>query len=138
MIAAFLIFLASMMHGMGNPSQKAKDSTLKANLVMLRSALETYQADCGGYPIDLNGLTTKPKQMYVNGVLTPITTNNPWRGPYLNAQGGIGGGALPRNPYLPKDDADVTHHWTYDGKKGTVIFPAPVGKDSGGELYSNY
>ncbi|MEI7834514.1 MAG: type II secretion system protein GspG [bacterium] len=137
MIAAFLIFLGTMLHGMNYNGHKAKDSTLKANLVMLRSAVETYQADCGGYPVDLTGLTTKPTQMYVNGVLTTMPADA-WKGPYLNSQGGIGGGALPRNPYLPADDVDIAHHWTYDGAKGTLTFPAPVGKDSGGELYSNY
>jgi len=137
MIAAVLFFLATMVHGLDYNSNKAKDSTLKANLVMLRSAIETYQADCGGYPVDLNGLTTKPTQYYVGSVLTPIPADS-WKGPYLNSQGGIGGGAIPRNPYLPGAETDIAHHWTYEGARGTVTFPTPVGNDGNGDNYSTY
>lgn len=52
MIAAFLILLGGMMFNGHAPSfnstQKAKDSTLKVNLVNMRYAVEMFQADCGG------------------------------------------------------------------------------------------
>ncbi len=137
MIAAVFIFLASMVHGVGMPSHNSRDSTLKANLVILRSSIENFQSDCNGYPVDLNGLTTKPTQMYVGDVLKAVPADV-WKGPYLNAQGGIGGGSIPRNPYLPANDADITHHWSYEGVRGWVAFPTPVGKDGNGEPYINY
>ncbi len=136
MIAAILILLGGMMfNGHMLPfesSARAKDSTLKANLVILRQAVEMFQADCGVYPKRLEDL------------IEPYDTRLPYlaaglyKGPYLASQGGIGGGSLPRNPYVARDDADVTHHWSYDGVKGTLTFATPVGVDAYGEGYSTY
>jgi len=118
----FLIITPKLM----GASRKAKDSTLMANVVILRSAIEMYQADCGSFPPTLAGLYTQPSG------LAPGS----WKGPYLNSQGGIGGGAIPRNPYVTT--TVVTDHWTYNGANGKLTFPTPTGNDANGETYSGY
>jgi len=117
-------------------SRKAKDSTLRANVAILRSALETYQSDCGGSPADLDGLI-RAGQYYPKGSSTLADLpDGVYKGPYLNAQGGIGGGSIPRNPYVTT--AVVTDHWTYSGTSATVTFPSPTGNDANGDAYSGY
>ena len=119
-------------------SRKAKDSTLKANLVLIRSALETYQSDCGGYPSTLGGLTVAGTY-YPTGSGTAVALPaNVWKGPYLSAQGGIGGGSIPRNPYVTT--ATESDHWTYTGTAGLITFPTPTGNDASdpAQAYSTY
>ena len=122
-------------HNCGS-SRKAKDSTLKANLEVMRSALATYQTDCGGSPADLDGLL-RAGQYYPKGSATLADLpDGVYKGPYLNYQGGIGGGRIPRNPYVTT--TVTTDHWTYSGTSATVTFPSPTGIDGYGEPYSEY
>ncbi|MEI7832853.1 MAG: prepilin-type N-terminal cleavage/methylation domain-containing protein [bacterium] len=119
-------------------SRKAKDSTLRANLQILRSAVETFQSDCGGYPNVLSDLTvtTAPTQVYIAGVLTNLPTGS-YKGPYLNAQGGIAGGSIPRNPY--STSGTTSAHWGLDNSgKVTIGTDGPTGTDASGEAYSSY
>ena len=120
-------------------SRKAKDSTLRANLQILRSAIETFQADCGGYPNVLTDLTvaTAPSQVYIAGVLTNLPAGS-YKGPYLNAQGGIAGTpSIPRNPYSTSPTVSV--HWGLDNSgKVTIGSGGPTGTDASGEAYSGY
>ena len=108
-------------------SLKAKDSTLRANLVTIQKAIDRYHTDCGGYPADLADLVTMPSGL-------PANT---WKGPYLDAQGGIGGGAIPRNPYV-KPNSAVKAQWTYNPINGKITFPEPKGEDANGEAYSGW
>ncbi len=122
-------------------SRKAKDSTLKGNLVTLRHAIEMFQADCGGYPsgTDLAGLSAQPAQYIPYGTTTAANLPaNVWKGPYLSSQGGIGGGAIPRNPYIVSTDVAVANHWSYTAASGTITFPTPTGSDANNELYTTY
>ena len=113
-------------------SRKAKDSTLKANLVILRNAVELYQTDCGSYPLGtvFAGLTVKP-------LITDVP-EGAWKGPYLNGQGGIGGASIPRNPYISASETDITKHWSYYAATGGVSFPTPTGTDANSEDYAGY
>lgn len=122
-------------------SRKAKDSTLKGNLVILRHAVEMFQADCGGYPAALADLSTAPATYIAYNATSPSAIPaNVYKGAYLNTQGGVGGGAIPRNPYLPSADVTVANHWTYTAASGTVVPKTPAGTDAdaNGDLYSTY
>ena len=110
-------------------SRKAKDSTLKANLQILRNAIATYEADMGAYPANLAGL-------YDSTGITPLSS---WKGPYLKAEGAIiGTTAIPVNPY--GTTTTVADHWTYTATGGFVVPNATTtpGNDADGKAYSSY
>lgn len=112
-------------------SRKAKDSTLKANLQILRNAIATYEADMGSYPTN-----TDLSQLYTAPTGSLATT---WKGPYLKAEGAIiGATAIPMNPYA--SSSTVTDHWTYTAADGSVKpnAAAPGGNDADGKAYSSY
>ncbi|HEY3376364.1 MAG TPA: prepilin-type N-terminal cleavage/methylation domain-containing protein [Armatimonadota bacterium] len=117
-------------------SRKAKDSTLKANLQILRNAVSQYEADCGLYPDALSSLT---------GATTSQTgvPAGAYKGPYLKDEGAIipGSGGIPVNPY----DTTGTYttsgtSWAYTGvSTGTVkVGSIPAGTDADGKAYSDY
>ena len=108
-------------------SRKAKDSTLKANLQIVRNAIATYEADMGAYPANLTGL-------YSGTGLTPAGS---WKGPYLKQEGAvISGTAIPVNPYVTT--STVSDHWTYTASSGSILPAAPSGNDADGTAYSSY
>jgi type II secretion system protein G len=105
-------------------SQRAKESTLRANLGIMRSAIQLYYADVNANPAALVDLVTKP------------TSNPPnWHGPYLNNVGQtINSTGVPRNPFIDSADTDVTHHWTYSA--GTVSSAATGTTDGDNVSYT--
>ncbi len=113
-------------------SRKAKDSTLKGNLTTLREAAEKFKIDTGVYPQKLEDLSTSQAPTYVEA--------EKYKGTYLNNQGGIKGGVIPRNPYVPSTDSDAGHHRSYSATSAsvTISFPTPPGTDANGEPYSGY
>lgn len=114
-------------------SRKAKESTIKANLILIRNATDEFKTDTGVYPQKLTDLSATQAPAYVEA--------EKYKGPYLNNLGGIkDNGAIPRNPYVPSADSDVSHHWSYTATSAsvTISFPTPVGTDSNGDPYSGY
>ena len=110
-------------------SRKAKDSTLKANLQIVRNAIATYQADLGTYPTG-----TTLVGLYDGTGSTPAGS---WKGPYLKQEGAvITGTAIPVNPYVTS--STVTAHWTYTAASGSIEPAAPSGNDADGTAYSTY
>ena len=112
-------------------SKKAKESTLVANLGMIRNALEQFNADCGTYPTNLNDLGVATTTATTIGAST--VPANSYKGPYLRPQGGLGANAaVPLNPFVAsRATADMevtgttyarddTKHWFYDSASGKV------------------
>lgn len=125
-------------------SRKAKDSTLKGNLHIIRQAVENFYSDTGLYPLALDALVAEPENGIAVSGSTLTNTALPdgvWKGPYLRAQGGIVGTRIPRNPYVPASSA-ATAHWTLvttpAATVGDVNFPTPTGSDAEGDPYSTY
>ena len=124
-------------------SRKAKDSTLKANLVILRHAVEMFQADCGVYPVTGdNGLTDLT--VVDPATLTTSVPAGTYKGPYLSSQGGITTNpSIPRNPYVGAG-GEIVAHWIYTNTSGVTTIvpaaPAPIATttDANGDFYSTY
>lgn len=115
-----LDFLFSMVKAtlteMPGANERAKESTLVANLHIIRNALEQFQADTGVYPESLESLVaTAGTAKGADGQLVPAEM---FKGPYLGDETGING--IPRNPFAAVDDDDLTHHWTYNKTTGAV------------------
>ena len=112
-------------------SRKAKESTLKADLQMLRGAISQFSADCGCNPTDLTylvTLTVPTTGVDDTGASVTIPTGS-WQGPYLLRQGGIGGTAIgiPINPFTPLVsnalDTTLADHWTYTAGVVSAKYP---------------
>jgi len=90
--------------------RKAKEASLIARQMTIRSALEEYRKDNGHYPELLQELTSDVLKL-----------NYAWKGPYLLPKGGIGNTGMPFNPFADSTDEDLTHHWRYNPKTGEVL-----------------
>lgn len=133
-------------------SRKAKDSTLRANLHILRSSVENFHADTGCYPAAFSGLTatagTTPAAISDDGTTVAAVAAVPagtYKGPYLTGQGGIDGGAIPVNPYVKEtgtEATDVAASWNLEiataGSVGNVTAKGLTGNDAEGNPYANY
>ena len=75
--------------------KRSKESSLKSDLSLLRSAVATYYTDTGAYPTtlaDLSATTAPANGVSSGGVATPISASD-WHGPYIQ-------GAAPTDPML--------------------------------------
>ncbi len=103
-------------------SRKAKESSLKGNLMELRNGLAQFQADTGSYPNSLTDLvdtqnnppTTGEDGAGGTGVKIPAGS---YKGPYLATMGGIDNSGIPINPFAPIPtgtlSTDLPANWNY-------------------------
>jgi type II secretion system protein G len=138
-------------------SRKAKDATLKANLHIIRQAVEQFQADTGMYPSTLNDLTyAMADEASVMGYAVvegegaaqeETVPAGTYKGPYLKASGAvIAGTKVPVNPYIDEGDSTgetaIALHWNYtidtDGEGVVKPVMGTVTTDAEGKQYSDY
>jgi general secretion pathway protein G len=110
-----------------NSSQKSKESALRAELSLLRNAVELFKNDTGCYPASLSDLaaTTAPATgKDKDGSDYTITASN-YKGPYISRV----------NP-----DPVSGAAFTYSTTAGSVgnISSSATGNDSNGNPYSGY
>ena len=68
-----------------NSSTRSKESSLRANLKLVRNAIDLFRADTGAYPANMAGLTTLPTSGLNASAATCTIVATDWRGPYLQA-----------------------------------------------------
>jgi general secretion pathway protein G len=114
-------------------ARQAKESTLKANLQRIRSAVSHFQADTGVYPAAVSDVVAAATTTTtVGGTTVPA---NSYKGPYLTTKGGIGGGGVPQNPFCSATDTGIGNHWDYVVSDGNVN-SAVDGTTLDGQAYS--
>lgn len=66
-------------------SKRSKESALKADLRLLRTAITSYQTDTGYYPLTLSDLTatTAPAKGYDSAAAQQNINASNWHGPYV-------------------------------------------------------
>ena len=115
-------------------SKKAKESTMKANLAMIRNALEQFQSDTGQYPKTLEDLVVDGGATSTAKGADDTSVAATYKGPYLRQQGGIGNNkGIPKNPFITSDIAEVAGtaaratatdpagaHWIYNKANGKI------------------
>jgi len=115
-------------------TRKARESTLRENLHILRTAITHFSADTGLYPSALSDMskpkTDPPTTGVTDGGDTETIPAGIYLGPYLNVSGGIGTSGIPANPFKHPSDADYSEeaaHWSYgiDGP-GIVHSAIPI------------
>jgi general secretion pathway protein G len=68
-----------------NSSQRSKESSLRANLKLVRNAIDLFRADTGAFPASFAGLTASTTAgLNASAVACTIAATD-WRGPYLQA-----------------------------------------------------
>jgi prepilin-type N-terminal cleavage/methylation domain-containing protein len=71
-----------------NAGIRSKESTLRADLQLYRTAVSSYLNDTGAYPAALTDLTatSAPASGYDSSGNTKTITSTDWKGPYLASQ----------------------------------------------------
>lgn len=85
-----------------NRRTQAREANLRANLKILRSAIQTYQADTGAYPANLEILNNTSAPEGVTG----------WNGPYIS-------GPIPQDPTATANNGN-NKNWTYSNTTGAI------------------
>lgn len=111
--------------------RKSRESTLRENIHILRTAIAQFTSDTGLYPNELIDLTlpkSDPPTTAVNDDGdTEIIPTGTYNGPYLFVSGGIGTTGIPINPFKSTRDADFndpTAHWVYGVEGPGIVHPA--------------
>jgi general secretion pathway protein G len=69
-----------------NSSMRSKESSLRANLKLVRNAIDLFRADTGAFPATMAGLTaTTTSGLNPSSAAGCTIASTDWRGPYLQA-----------------------------------------------------
>ena len=68
-----------------NSSTRSKESSLRANLKLVRNAIDLFRADTGAFPANMAGLTTSTTAGLSAAAAACTIAATDWRGPYLQA-----------------------------------------------------
>ncbi len=122
-------------------SRKAKESTLRADISMIRNSLEQFQSDTGYYPNTLEDLVKISNPLGWDGTKS-VDVATTYKGPYMRQQGGVGANeGIPCNPFINSSIPEIAGtsapfsttnpstdaHWVYDHSAGKV-WPNTVGR----------
>lgn len=126
-IVVLAVLAAIVIPKFGDSSVRSKESSLRANLQIVRSAVEMFKNDTGAYPAalaDLAGTSAPTSGKDSSGNAKSITASD-FKGPYV--------------PSVPTDPTNGTS-FTYSTASGTVgkVTSANTGNDTNGNPYSGY
>ncbi len=108
-----------------NSSQRSKGSSLRANLKLVRNAIDLFRADTGAFPATMAGLTASTTSGLSAAAAACTIAATDWRGPYLQAV-----------PVDPVSGSAMTYG-TAAADVGTVKSPAS-GNGLDGTAYSTW
>lgn len=128
-IVVIAILAGFVIVGASSSVRREKVAALHSNLLLLRNAIQRFEADCVGYPKDLNELMVKPADLPCGVVIVGDTKPYvvTWQGPYLKTPDG----KLPVDPFTLKAD------WNYDPGAGKV-HSSSTRHAINGEFYSEW
>jgi prepilin-type N-terminal cleavage/methylation domain-containing protein len=121
----------------------AADSAMAGDLKLLRQAVDMYNAEHAGFPLDPTNIANQLTQ-YSNSDGTQLSasknaTNGIVYGPYLRTIP-----ALPAGPATLKNTTGIgasttaSNAWFYDSTTNAVTVNPAAGNDSNGTAYSTY
>ena len=84
-VAIIGILAAIAIPKFSNSSQRSKESSLRANLKLVRNAIDLFRADTGAFPATMAGLTAPTTAGLSAAAATCTIAATDWRGPYLQA-----------------------------------------------------
>ncbi|MER3496037.1 MAG: hypothetical protein C4320_04060 [Armatimonadota bacterium] len=104
-----------------NSSQKSKESALRANLKVVRNAVEMFKQDTGLNPVTITDVAANSAPATGNNGTGDVALSN-WKGPYV--------ASMPKDPVSGND-------FGYTKTTGAVLSSA-TGNDSNGVAFSSY
>ena len=126
-IVVLAVLAAIVIPKFADSSTRGKESSLKADLKLVRNAVELFKNDTGAYPAALADLTgaSAPASGKDSAAATKTITSTDYKGPYLSA--------------VPTDPVSGSA-LTYSVTAGTVgkVSASATGSDSAGTAFSTY
>lgn len=110
-----------------NSGLRSKESSLKADLKLYRSAIQTFSNDTGAYPANLNDLavTTAPASGLDSAGASKSIVASSWKGPYIDQI---------------QSDPVSSNTFTYSATSPTVgkVTSSATGNSTDGSAYSSW
>ncbi|RYG22751.1 prepilin-type N-terminal cleavage/methylation domain-containing protein [bacterium] len=126
-IVVLAVLAAIVIPKFADSSSRGKESSLKANLKIVRNAVELFKNDTGAYPAALSDLSASsaPASGKDSAAATKTITAGDFKGPYLSS--------------VPNDPVSGSA-LTYSVASGTVgkVSASATGSDSAGTAFSTY
>lgn len=118
----------------------AADSSLVADLAVLRNAIELYQAEHGGlYPTEASFVTQMTGYSQVDGTAQATKDSSHFLGPYLRSVPVIKAGSKKGKGYdTVAGTTGATVAWLYNESTGTITADLGSETDATGKNYSAY
>jgi general secretion pathway protein G len=118
----------------------AADSSLVADLAVMRNAIDLYQAEHGGsYPTLLSFVDQMTTYTDINGATSATKDNTHFLGPYLRAVPQLKVGSNKGMSGVAATQGGTTAGWVYDATTGTISANLPdTEEDVRGVQYNAY
>lgn len=128
-IVAFALMVVVFLVAAEGRERRAKEATLRGNLLSLRTAIQLFEAGCGDYPAKLEDLTLTELDAGTKGGKGVVLDPNGWakNWPFLETPDG----KLPIDPFTGKAD------WKYEPAKGEIHSSSPFTAING-DFYSDW
>lgn len=125
---------------MSRGAEGAADSSLVADLAVIRNAIDLFQAEHGGvYPADDEVEEALTQYSDVAGTDIGEKTADRIYGPYLRKVPTLKVGSSKGNSAISATDGDATAGWIYDEETGHVFANIPADEaDARGVAYRDY
>lgn len=125
---------------MSRGAEGAADSSLVADLAVLRNAIDLYQAEHGGvYPpaADIEDALTQYSNL-AGDTFGPKSATEIY-GPYLRKVPTLKVGSMKGKSAITETDGDANSAWVYDDTTGHIYANIPAGEnDARGVAYRDY
>ncbi len=107
-------------------TRKAREVSMRRNLILVRQAVQRFQADTGVYPATLPDLVTYGiPNGWIDGAAAPVPLTT-FKGPYLVISGYSDYPGIPLNPFDTNAPPTVATSWDYDPSTGSVYVDSTI------------
>lgn len=126
-IAVIGVLMAVAAPNFARSMRQGKERTLRSDLQLVRSALASFYADTGCFPVDLTDLSSPvaPANCVNSSSVSQALSASSFKGPYV--------------PYVPADSVSGSG-LSYNKVSGSVpsVRSSATGTDSAGVAFANY
>ena len=138
-VAIVAILAAIGIPRMSRGSKGAGDSALKANLSVLRNAIDLYSAEHqGDYPAVATFSDQLTQYSDASGNTNASKTTSYIYGPYIRSIPVVPVGPNKGKNGVSADGSDPNDGWVYTAASGTIVANTGTDKDDADVLYSDY
>lgn len=122
---------------MSRGAKGAQESSVAADLAILRNAIDLYHTEHGEFPADTTIVNQLTQYTDAAGAVSATTSATHIYGPYLRAVPALQVGAEKGNKTIGGSVA-VGTAWVYDEDNGTIVANTLLEEDAAGKLFTSY